>query len=98
MDFSVCFYCNTRTFISVIETVVNKAVPGASQIYDVSKGLVHPAEGQTRLQSAAKNIIDDSPLKLLKKGRDLDIKKGDKIFLKFYHNNIPKWCFIARNN
>ncbi len=82
----------------VTKKVVNTAVPGASQIYQVSKGMIHPAEGQTRLQSAANNVIDDSVFKHLKKGHDLDIKKGDKFFLKFYHTDIPKWRFIARNN
>ncbi|MBQ9245225.1 hypothetical protein IJ182_03050 [bacterium] len=81
----------------VTKRVVNTALPGAEQIYVVSKGLIKPEEGQTRLQSATNNLIDDTPLKNLRKGSDINIKKGDKIFLKFYHNDIPKWRIIARN-
>ena len=80
----------------VAKKVVNTTLPGAEQVYVVSKGLIKPAEGQTRLQSATNNLIDDTPLKHLKKGADIDIKVGDKIFLKFYHTDIPKWRFFAR--
>lgn len=81
----------------VTKGVINKTLPGATQIYDVSKGIISPREGQTRLQSAANNLIDDSPLKLLRKGASINIKKGDKLYFKFYHTNVPKWRYFARN-
>ena len=81
----------------VTKKVVNTALPGAEQMYQVSKGLIKPNEGQTRLQSAANNFIDDTPLKHLKKGHDVDIKAGDKIVLKFYHTDVPKWRVFKRN-
>ncbi len=80
----------------VTKKVVNTALPCAEQAFQVSKGLLKPNEGETRLQSAANNLIDDSPLKHLKKGHDIDIRKGDKIIIKFYHTDIPQWRFIAR--
>ena len=82
----------------VAKKAVNTALPGAEQIYVVSKGLIKPEEGQTRLQSAANNLVNDTPLKNLKKGSDINIKSGDKIVLKFYHTDIPKWRIFARNN
>ena len=66
-------------------------------MYQVSKGLIKPNEGQTRLQSAANNFVDDTPLKHLKKGHDVDIKAGDKFVLKFYHSDVPKWRIFKRN-
>jgi len=59
-------------------------VPGSGQVLQVSKGLIKPEEGKTRLQSAADNLTDSLPTKHLKKGKALDIKEGDKLVLKFY--------------
>ena len=81
----------------VTKKVVNTAMPGAEQMYQISKGLIKPNEGQSRLQSAANNFVDDTPLKHLRKGADINIKAGDKIFLKFYHTNVPKWRIFKRN-
>ena len=64
--------------------VATNMVPGSGQVLQISKGLIMPEEGKTRLQSATGNLLDTLPTKHLKKGKDLDIKEGDKIVFKFY--------------
>ena len=78
---------NKKEYMKKAGTAVGKKVlttiaPGSEQLYQISKGLIKPEEGKSRLESAASNVIEDSPLKHLKKGADLNIKEGDIITLK----------------
>lgn len=61
---------------------ITTMAPGSEQLYQISKGLINPEEGKSRLESAAGNAIEATPLKHLKKGADLNIKEGDIITLK----------------
>jgi hypothetical protein len=58
--------------------------PGSEQLYQISKGLIKPEEGKSRLESATGNVIEESPLKYLKKGAEINIKEGDIITLKMH--------------
>ena len=83
--------------INTTKKITNTLLPGSEQIFDISRGIIAPAEGKTRLQSAAGNLIDDLPTKHLKKGAELDIKKGDKIVLKIYRTDVSRIRFFKRN-
>ncbi len=76
---------------------INHVIPGATTIYQASKGFINPNEGQTRFESAGSNVVNNTALKYLKKGKNINLKTGDKLFVKFYHSNVPKWRFIKRN-
>ena len=84
--------------IGASKMAINSVVPGATTIYQASKGLINPNEGESRLKSAGQNVVDNTALKHLKKGHDINIKSGDKLFIKFYHSDVPKWRFIKRNS
>ena len=83
--------------INTTKKITNTLLPGSEQIFDISRGIIAPAEGKTRLQSAAGNLIDDLPTKHLKKGAELDIKEGDKIVLKIYRTDVSRIRFFKRN-
>ncbi|MBQ8476043.1 hypothetical protein IJ531_03175, partial [bacterium] len=77
-------------------TVGSHFVPGLSQMFYFSKGLLTPSEDESRLTSGVKSVYENSPFAYLEKGQDLDIEKGDYLVLKFYHADIPVWKFIKR--
>lgn len=70
--------------------VATNMLPGSGQVLQISKGLIMPEEGKTRLQSATGNFLDTLPTKHLKKGKELDIKEGDQIVFKFYKKSIKE--------
>lgn len=81
---------------SAATKTANMLLPGSAQVYQLSKGLLLPEEGKTRLQSAAGNLVDNSALKHFKPGEDLNIEEGNIIVLDFYHSDIPKRKFRKR--
>ena len=50
-------------------------MPGLSQIYAVTKGIVKPNDGQSRLESAGTNIYNSTLLPYINKGQDLILKE-----------------------
>ncbi len=73
-------------------------VKGIGQIFYFGKGVISPEEGEGRLKSGAKNVYENSPLAYIEEGEEVDIKTGDILLLKFYHEDVPKWKFWERNN
>jgi len=77
--------------------VAGHFVKGIGQIYYFGKGVISPNEGEGRLKSGVKNVYENSPLTYIEEGEEVNIKTGDILLLKFYHNDIPKWKFWKRN-
>lgn len=76
--------------------VGSRYIPGFSQAFYFSKGLIKPAEDKTRLESAISSVYENSPFVYVNKGEEIDIDKGDMLVLKFYHPEVPKWRVLKR--
>ena len=76
--------------------VGNRYIPGFSQVFYFSKGLIKPAEDKTRLESAITSVYENSPFVYFNKGDELNINTGDMLVLKFYHPEVPKWRVLKR--
>lgn len=50
-------------------------MPGLSQIYAATKGIVKPNDGQSRLESAGTNLYNSTLLPYINKGQDLILKE-----------------------
>ena len=55
----------------VYVTEVAMDMPGFSQIYAATKGMIKPNEGQSRLQSMGTNLYNSTGLQYIEKGQDL---------------------------
>ena len=66
-------------------------IPGFSQAYYFYKGYDNPEKGKSRLASGGRNAYKNSPLSYVEKGKELKIKQGDYLKMKFYDENKPKW-------
>ena len=77
-------------------TVGSHYVPGLSQIFYFSKGLINPYENKTRLESALTSVYENSPFVYIEKGEDLNIEIGDYLILKFYYTDVPAWRYFKR--
>lgn len=77
-------------------TVGSHFVPGLSQIFYFSKGVLKPQDDQSRLESGVKSVYENSPFAYIEKGQDLNIEKGDYLVLKFYHSDVAKWQYFKR--
>ncbi len=62
-----------------IVAVVALDIPGLSQMYAATKGLVKPNEGETRLKSVGTNLYKSSGLKYIEKGHDLVLKENSLV-------------------
>ena len=51
-------------------------MPGLSQVYAASKGLIKPNEGQSRLESAGTNVYNTTLLPYIEKGTDMVIEEN----------------------
>ena len=63
-------------------TVGNHFVKGISMGVHAVKGAIENEE-DNRLKSAGVSLYENSPLSYVEEGNELDIKKGDKFYLKF---------------
>ena len=57
-------------------------IPGFSQAFAVSKGLIKPNPEQNRLQSAGTNLYESTPLTYAEKGIDLEIEEDAIVVIK----------------
>lgn len=73
------------------------AVKGIGQMYYFGKGVISPEEGENRLKSGVKNVYENSPLAYVEEGHEVNIKTGDILLIKFYHQDVPKWRVRKRN-
>jgi hypothetical protein len=67
---------------NAVLTVGSHFVKGISLGVNAVQGAVQNEEGN-RLKSAGKNVYDNSLLSYVEEGKDLEIKQGDKFYLKF---------------
>ena len=58
-------------------------VPGFSQMFYFSKGVIKPAENESRLKSGVEEVYENSPFAYLEKGQEFSAKEGDLLILKF---------------
>ena len=77
-------------------TIGGHYIPGLSHIFYFFKGLATPSQNQTRIQSGMKSLYENSPLSYIEKGKEMDIKEGDYIMLKFYNTDVPLWKYNER--
>ncbi len=77
-------------------TVGSHFLPGLSQAFYFTKGMICPEEGKSRLKSAVSGVYENSPFKYLSKGEELSMEEGDMLVLKMYHADIPKWNVLKR--
>ena len=68
-------------------------VKGGKYIVKFSEGVIRPEEGESRLKSGFDSLYQNSAISYIGKGKDVDIKVGDKLTYKFYNVNNPKWKF-----
>lgn len=59
-------------------------VSGASQGISFLQGVTSSEDGENRVASGLKKVYKDSPLSYVEKGDELNIKKGDEIYIKVY--------------
>ena len=77
-------------------TVGSRYAPGLSQAYYFTKGAVHPEKDKNRLTSGVKSVYDNSVLSYVEKGNDIHIKKDEKVDIKLYYKDVPKWRYFKR--
>lgn len=57
-------------------------VPGFSQAFAATKGLIKPNEGESRLKSAGHNLYESTPLTYIEEGKDLTIEEDSVVVIK----------------
>ncbi len=71
-------------------------LPGLSQLYYFGKGYSHPQKGKSRLASGGRSVYENSPLSYVEKGKEMQIRRGEYLKLKFYDAQKPKWQIFKR--
>ncbi len=66
-------------------------IPGVSQAYWFSKGVLKPKYGQTRVKSGVNSVYENSPISYIEQGDELVVKEGRFLKMNFYLANQPKW-------
>jgi len=88
----------SKAGLSVGLAAAGKCIPGVSQMFYFSKGLIQPEEDKSRLESAVNSVYKNSPFVYIEKGQDINIEQGDMLVLKFYNSDVPKWRVLKRSN
>ena len=77
-------------------TIGSFYLPGLSQLFYFSKGLIMPYENKTRFKSALASVYEHSPISYIEKGQDINTETGEYLILKLYYADVPVWRYFKR--